>query len=246
MDVLEPTGAQRAARELVERLNLRAGRGDRPRVVAAMIAAADGRATIDGRSVKLGHPEDRDLLRELRAGADAVLVGSATLKAERYANLLDADQRARRVAAGLPEHPVLATIDRAGRLRTADVPVFGEPGVPVRVYREDPGGGLDDAAAELQVVALGRGAVDFEAVLADLQDRDGVRGVSCEGGPKLLRELVAQGCLDDLLLTIAPLLAAGEEPSIVEGESFDAPIGLELVDLHRADNHLFLHYVPAS
>jgi riboflavin biosynthesis pyrimidine reductase len=244
VEVLEPSGAQRAARELVEQLDLRAGRPDRPRVVAAMIASVDGRATIKGRSGPLGHPEDRALLRELRAGADAVLVGTGTLIAERYANLLDPDQVAFRLAAGLPENPLLATIDRRGTLRAADVPLFAEPGVRIRVYREQPGEGFEDARAQVEVIALGEGKVQFAALLADLRERDGVSGVSCEGGPRLLREIVRQGCLDDLLLTVAPLLAAGAGPTILAGEELDPPVGLELTAVHQADQHLFLHYVP--
>src|SRR3954463_2825306 len=74
----------RTARDLVEGLGLRAARapGQRPRVAAARTAAADGRAPIQGRSVALGHPADRALLRELRTGADAILVGAATMAAE--------------------------------------------------------------------------------------------------------------------------------------------------------------------
>src|SRR5205823_3699071 len=107
----------------------------RPRVAAAMIATADGRAAIAGRSVALGHPDDRALLRELRTGADAVLAGSATMAAERYANLLDADQRAHRAAAGEPEHPLVVTVSRRMDL-PLDIPLLGEAGVPVLVFTE--------------------------------------------------------------------------------------------------------------
>jgi riboflavin biosynthesis pyrimidine reductase len=246
VEALEPSGVQLAARELVERLRLRDGLDGRPRVVAAMIASADGRATIDGKSGPLGHPEDRDLLRELRAGADAVLVGSNTLTTERYANLLDPDQVAWRRAAGLSDNPLLATIDRHGALRAADVPLFAEPTAAIRVYREAAGAPFDDAAAAVRIAPLGAGGVAFAAVLADLYERDDVRGVTCEGGPRLLRELIAQGHLDDLLITVSPLLAAGAGPSIVTGEALSPPVGLQLVDVHRAENHLFLHYVPAG
>jgi riboflavin biosynthesis pyrimidine reductase len=58
----------------------------------------------------------------------------------------------------------------------------------------------------------------------------------------LLRRLVAEGGLDDLLLTISPLLAAGDAPSIVEGEALTPPARLVLREVHRADDHVFLHY----
>ena len=245
MEVLGPTGAAVTPREVVEALGLRRPVRGRPRVVAAMIASVDGRATVHGRSVALGHPEDRAQLRELRAGADAILVGSATLAAERYANLLDEDQRERRRAAGLPPHPVLATVSRQGTLRPADVPVFAEPGVPIAVYTEREAR-FDDAAADVTVHVLGEGGLTLARVLESLHRDHGVDGVSCEGGPSLLRQLVAEGCLDDLLLTVAPLLVAGDGPTALTGAALDPPPRLTLRAVHRADDHLFLHYAAGA
>jgi riboflavin biosynthesis pyrimidine reductase len=66
--------------------------------------------------------------------------------------------------------------------------------------------------------------------------------VLCEGGPTLLREVVAGGCLDDLVLTVAPLLVAGDAPRIVEGPELPEPARLHLREVHRAGDHVFLHY----
>jgi riboflavin biosynthesis pyrimidine reductase len=213
---LDP-GATRSVRAFVEGLALRSGAGGRPRVVACMIASADGRASVQGRSVALGHPADRTLLRELRAACDALLVGSRTLVAERYANLLDPGQRAMRAASGRPEHPLVATISRGGE--TPDAPVMHEATTPVEVFRQGPAAVIDE---------LGR---------------RGMRAVLCEGGPALLREVVAAGRLDELFLTVSPLLAAGDAPTILGGEALPEPVELRLRDLHRADGHLFLHYL---
>jgi len=218
-----------------------AGAAPRPRVVADMVASVDGRATVQGRSVALGHPADRALLRELRTAADAILVGTGTLAAERYANLLDDDQRARRAADGRPAHPVVATVSRRLTLPVAEAPLFGEAGVPIVVFTEADAP-APTVAAELDVVRYDAGALTLVAALEALAAR-GVRCVLCEGGPSLLRRLVAEGALDDLLLTVAPLLAGGEAPSILEGDAFaPEPAGLTLREVHRADDHVFLHY----
>jgi riboflavin biosynthesis pyrimidine reductase len=234
-------GGARGARDLVEGLHLRAPRppGDRPRVAAAMIATADGRAAIQGRSVALGHPADRALLRELRAGADAILVGSATLAAERYGNLLDPHHRAARKARGGPEHPLIATVSRRLDL-SPEIPVLHEPGVEVVVFTESERA-APRVGARLEVHRFRPGTLTLLGVLDALAAR-GVRGVACEGGPRLLRRLVAEGGLDDLLLTVAPLLAAGDAPSILEGDALTPPARLTLRELHRADDHVFLHY----
>ena len=125
---LEPGSAPLPAAQLVEELGLWDAQpvGERPRVVAAMIGSADGRATIDGRAGGLGSPADRAVLRALRAPADVLLVGPGTLIAERYASLLDPEQRELRVARGRSEQPALATISRSLDPRLADVPLLGE------------------------------------------------------------------------------------------------------------------------
>jgi riboflavin biosynthesis pyrimidine reductase len=203
-----------------------------------MVATVDGRAAVCGRSAGLGNAADRALLRELRTEADAILVGTGTLAAERYANLLDDEQRERRVAEGRPPHPVVVTVSRRLRLPVAEAPVFDEPGVPIVAFAEE--GAPPAVAADLEVVRLAP-PLTLAAVLAELGAR-GIRGVLCEGGPSLLRLLVAEGGLDDLLLTVAPLLAAGDAPSILAGDVFGDPPRLALREVHRAEEHLFLHY----
>lgn len=204
-----------------------------------MIASADGRATVDGRSVGLGHPDDRALLRELRTGADAVLAGSGTLVAEGYRNLLDPGQRAYRRAHGLREHPVVATVSRDLGLRAADVPLFAEDGVEIAVYSERTGD-LGPAVADVHVHTVG--PFTFPAILAHLGRVHGVGSVACEGGPGLLREMIAQDCVDDLLLTVAPYLVAGTGPTPLTGRALVPPGRMRLRAVHRSDDHLFLHY----
>lgn len=225
------------AETLVGGLHLDAGgRPGLPRVVAIMIASVDGRATVDGSSSRLGHPEDRALLRGLRAAADCLLAGTQTIAAEGYANLVDEDQRAAREAAGRPAHPLVATITRSGDVPWG-APVFSEPGVEKQVY----------AGVKVAVPAGATGtAVEVvdgpRAALAHLHAARGMRSVAFEGGPGLLRALLAQDLVDDLLLTVAPLLVAGDGPTAVTGELLPGPPRMALRDVLRADDHLFGHW----
>jgi len=236
---LAPAGAEQAAAEVVAGLRLREDvPRDRPRTVGVMIASADGRASVRGRSGGLGHPADRALLRSLRAAVDAVVVGTRTLAAEKYANLLDPDQRADRVAAGRSALPQVVTISRTAATPVA-APLFAEPDATIRVYGE-----VDAPApsrgATVHVHALA--PLTLSAVLAHLRTAVGLEVVSCEGGPTLLRALVAEGLLDDLLLTLAPLLVAGTEPTALAGPELHPATRLALDALHRADDHVFCHY----
>lgn len=223
---------------LIARLGLRAGgRPGLPRVVAIMIASVDGRATIDGSSTKLGHPEDRALLRGLRAEADCLLAGTGTIAAEGYGRLLDSEQRAARIAAGRPAHPLLATVSRSGELPW-HAPVFSEPEVEKQVYVGAPVA----VPADVTATAVENTTGELRAALEHLQAARGIRSVACEGGPGLLGALLADDLVDDLLLTVAPLLIAGSGPTPVTGPALDPPVRMGLRWVGHADDHLFLHY----
>ena len=74
---------------------------DRPLLYLNMVASVDGRAAFEGRTQGLGSEADTLLLTELRALADAVLIGTATVRAEGYGRLVrNAERVARRAAAG--------------------------------------------------------------------------------------------------------------------------------------------------
>ena len=90
------------------------------------------------------------------------------------------------------------------------------------------------------------GTLRLADALGRLHAQLGVAAVLCEGGPTLLRRLVGEGCLDDLMLTLAPLLVAGDEPAPLTGEPLRPPAGMVLRAVLRADDHLVLHYALGS
>lgn len=244
---LHGDGPPITARAFVGGLRLDVPVGDRPRVVAAMIMSADGRAQLTDRSVGLGNAADRDVLRELRTGADAVLVGSRTLHAERYATLLDPEQRTFREQQGMAPHPVVVVVSRDLSLPADEIPLFDEPGVPVVVATEAPHGDLGPRDADVELMRFPPGGLRFGALLTQLRAGHAVRGVTCEGGPGLLRELLAQACVDELLLTVAPKLVGGDALTVLTGERL-GPRGLDLdlAGVLRAEDHVFLRYARAS
>jgi riboflavin biosynthesis pyrimidine reductase len=212
----------------------------RPFVFLNMISSADGRAALDGRTDALGGDDDLELLLELRAIADAVLIGVGTLRAEGYDRLVRRpERRERRRAAGLAEDPPAVLLSRR-----FDVPweagLFQAPEQPVLVYT-GPGAGEPPAVpAPVEVVRLEQPTP--AAVLADLRAR-GVLALLCETGPTLNRALIAERLVDELFLTLAPLLtAAAEEPAILAGPQLPAPARLELRWALRSGAELFLRY----
>ncbi|CAB4960016.1 unannotated protein [freshwater metagenome] len=241
---LDP-GAQLGAEDLIDAVVADASdpasrdAAGRPRTIGVMVQSVDGHVTVDERSGGLGGPEDRAVFRGLRARADGLLVGAGTLNGERYSTTLDEPHRQARRAVGLPAEPLLTTITRSFAL-DEDLPLLHEDLTRAVVYTEtDPPFAVD--ADRVEVVRLDDASP--EAALRDLGDR-GLGQVNCEGGPGLLAALVRAGVLDELLLTVSPLLVGGEDPlTMLHGDlGGDGPHGLELRGTWRGGDVLFLHY----
>jgi riboflavin biosynthesis pyrimidine reductase len=213
---------------------------DRPFVFLNMVATVDGRATIAGRTRALGSAADTLLLTELRTVADAVLIGSGTLRAEGYARMVaDPDRVARRVAAGRAETPPAVLISRSFDLPW-DAGLFAAADQPVIVFSHADAPAPPAVAARVELVRLD--AVSPGAALAELRAR-GIRALLCEGGPTLNRSLLAGGLVDELFLTLVPQLAGDAAAlRIVEGDDLPAPAQLALEWVLRHDDELYLRY----
>ena len=98
---------------------------------------------------------------------------------------------------------------------------------------------LSDVA---DVVIAGERHVDLGAAMSALRDR-GLRRVLCEGGPHLLGDLVQAGLLDELCLSLSPLITAGTAPRIVAGD--DVHASMTLRSLLEDSGVLFARYVRA-
>jgi riboflavin biosynthesis pyrimidine reductase len=214
----------------------------RPRTIGVMVTSVDGHVTVDGRSGGLGGSEDRAVFRGLRQYADALLVGPATLNRERYSTTLDPPHRAAREAAGRPAEPLLATISRSLSI-DPDVPFLHEPLTRAAIYTEATTPFPVDAE-RIEVVRLP--AATPAAVLADLDAR-GAELVNCEGGPGLLAGLARDQVLDELLVTVSPLLVGGLDPLTMLRGALGAPgapstLPLRLREVWRGGDVVFLHY----
>jgi riboflavin-specific deaminase-like protein len=213
-------------------------------VYVNMISTVDGRAARDGRSATIGGEADLQRLLDLRQRADAVLIGTGTLRAEGYARLMRSpERRARRLANGLTEDPLAVIL-----ARRFDVPwdagLFEAAEQPVLIYTGVDAGEPPPVAAPVEVVRLE--VPGLTEMLADLHAR-GVRNLLSEGGPTMHGALWAAGVVDELYYTIAPLVTGdADEPNIVEGGRLPAAAELELLEVERVGSELFLRYGRAS
>ena len=217
---------------------------ERPWVRANMVASVDGGTQVEGRSGGLGTPADKRVFDTLRGLADVVLVGSATVLAEGYRPAKPkpayADLRA---SLGQPAAPVMAVVSR--RLDIGpDHPVFGAGATRTLVVTSsDSPAGRRAALAEVADVAVaGDDGVDLRAAVDDLAAR-GLRRVLCEGGPGLLAQVASAGVLDELCLTVSPLLVGGDARRVLHGDWLSPPARLRLAHLLEDDHTLLARYL---
>jgi len=216
--------------------------GNRPYVIANMVSSADGNATLEGKSSGISSDIDRQLFHTLRTQVDAVMAGTRTIGLERYGPLSPNPQRrARRTELGLAERPSAITVTRTLDL-PLDAPLFADPGSKVFVITncELP---VPECPAEVIVLRTPGEAVDFGAAFETLCTDHGVRSILLEGGPTVLGMILSVGLLDELFLTVSPLIAGGGPgPTIVEAAPLPRPAALILKSAIAADSSLFLRY----
>jgi len=186
------------------------------------VSTLDGAATgADGRSGSINTGADREVFALLRALADVVVVGAGTARAEGYRRAVTPTRwRARRQAAGQQAHPVVAVVSRAASVPPQLAEPRAESGAAYLLTCRSAGPGALDAAravlGEDHVLVHGQDTVDLAAAVADLAGRGLTRALS-EGGPHLMRDLVAAGLVDELCLTLVPTVIGGEHPRISAG-----------------------------
>jgi riboflavin biosynthesis pyrimidine reductase len=181
---------------------------DRPWVRTTFVSTLDGAATgTDGKSGTLGGETDTRLFGLLRSLADVLVVGAGTARAEGYADFaVDTDLRTR---LGLAPVPTMALVSRSLGIP----PALIAPGTVVVTTADAAPVAVAALRETVEVIAEGHGQIDWTAVLDIFADR-GWRRVLCEGGPSLHGELCRLDLVDELCLTIAPILAAGDAPRI--------------------------------
>lgn len=218
-------------------------------VRANFVAGIDGAATHAGASGGLGGPGDRRLFGILRELADVIVVGAGTARAENYGGAkMQEDQQRRRRARGQCGVPPIAVITRAGVI-ASDARILTETEVPPLVLTSADAAGaarrsLGSAADVFDCSGSDPGGVDLPTALRRLADR-GLTRVLTEGGPSLLGVMVAQDLLDEMCLTVAPVLTGGPAGRIASG-STEALTRMSLAHVVTdTDDFLYTRYVRA-
>jgi riboflavin biosynthesis pyrimidine reductase len=220
---------------------------------ANMVASLDGAATLGGRSGGLSGRADQQVFALLRALADVILVGAETARVEGYRPVRPRTEGGRWawLRAGRAPSPPIAVITRRLDLDLGSPLLAASPAharTIVITTEAAPPGRRAAAAGAADVIVAGRESVDLRAAVGALAGR-GHRQILTEGGPYLLNQVIETGLLDELCLTISPLLAGPGADRIVAGPgppgrvAGEAGHALRLAHVLADDGHLLCRYV---
>jgi riboflavin biosynthesis pyrimidine reductase len=243
---------------------------ERPYCIANFVSTLDGVVSFnipgqsEGAQISKSNEEDRFIMGLLRASADAVLVGSGTLRAvgsqgtwlpeSVYQPAKDLYRKYRTEVLRKPEYPLVVVVTGTGDLELASA-VFHTPRTRVLILTTEQGKQRlsqcgSEALVSVEVKALPTAEKDIppSAILTSLRREAGVELLLNEAGPTLFGEFLAGGFMDELFLTVAPQIAgrvaAHPRPGLVANVEFSPATApwWKLLSTKRAADYLFLRY----
>ncbi|WP_424892508.1 bifunctional diaminohydroxyphosphoribosylaminopyrimidine deaminase/5-amino-6-(5-phosphoribosylamino)uracil reductase RibD [Streptomyces sp. XH2] len=220
-------------------------RRGRPFVLWKYAATLDGRsAAADGTSRWITSAASRADVHRLRAEADAVVVGSGTLRTDDPHLAV----RGRLVEKGAAVQPLRVVVDTHASVKPGARVLDDAAPTLIAVGEDADTGHLPGVdVVRLPRAGAGRGGLDVPALLAELYGR-GVRSVLLEGGPALAGSFLAAGAVDRVVGYLAPaLLGAG--PAALGDAGVGTIAGalrLDVTDVARLGPDLRITAVPTA
>jgi riboflavin biosynthesis pyrimidine reductase len=206
--------------------------------VSSLDGAAQGS---DHRSGTLSNRADRRIFGLLRSLADVIVVGAGTARSEGYLPVTATETRTSlRNRLGLAASPSIAVVSRSLRI-DAGLLEGGLAPTLVITTESAPAERRKEVSALAAVLVAGETDVDL-ALAKELLISRGFPRMLCEGGPTLMRDLVAADAVDELCLTVAPRVLAGDRLRMTQGPVLDPPREFVLRHLLEDESSLFCRY----
>jgi riboflavin-specific deaminase-like protein len=220
----------------------------RPLVILHFAVTADGKVSTSKRTpARFTSARDKQRLLEVRALADAILVGRGTLETDRMSmDLPDQRLRERRIKEGKSECPLRVILSPSGNI-SISLSVFEKGNAPIVIYStERMAPAQRRLLSEHAAVHLsGSNDLDLFWLLWHLYEHYQVRSLVCEGGPTLVKALAQADVIDEIYLTIAAKIFGGlAAPGLtgLPGEFLPASRQFQLIDIDRGENEYYLRY----
>ncbi len=193
----------------------------RPTIGLCMVMSIDGSTVVEGRSTLLSNPTDRDVIIALRAAADTIVVGAGTIREQMY---------------NPPGKPGLrvGVVTRTANLNF-DSPLF-RGGSGFLIMPQD--AKQPECDFEIEIIRAGQGDVDLHKAMSQLPGNF----IQLEGGPMLNASMFDANLVDEINLTISPMVTGADSPRLSNG----APAlhrDYEVAHILEDDGFLFIRYV---
>lgn len=243
---------------------------ERPLVFANFVSTIDGvisyeaRGTSGGSDIRGSNPADRFIMGLLRSSADAVMVGSRTVRNVSakslwtpeyvYPDAKNLYARYRADALYKQAYPILVVVSGSGRLDLKRA-IFRTPAMRAVVITTAAGrdeltrrGAATLSSVEVHALDSTGGGIAPGAILQLLQSQFGVERLLHEGGPTLFGQFLTAGAVDELFLTVSPRIAGRKvdstRPAIVQGVEFepDSSPQFEVVSVKENAGYLYQRY----
>ncbi len=215
---------------------------NRPYLLINMIASLDGASTIKGLSGDLANAADRQVLLALRACCDWILVGAGTANAERYRSpRTNTATSQRRLQLGFDATPRLAIVTASGNVDPNAPALRHSSNPPTLIICGQKANHQHLADLNAEVVCLPTPQPAPQEVLGALHERN-AKVVLCEGGPRWNASLLHTDLIDEICVSISPILVGGTSARIITNTQDSLPTNMGLDRLLVEDDYLFTRY----
>lgn len=199
----------------------------------------------DQRSGSISDEADQRIFAMQRSLTDVILCGAGTARAEGYRPVRPNEAHTTlRSLYGLSPLPAIAVVSRSLDLDPELVRGAAAPTIVITV-ESAPAERMDLMGRLAPIIVAGHQDVDLAQAVERLYTR-GYRRMLCEGGPTLMRGLLAADVVDELTLTIAPSIVGGDRLHLTHGPALDPPRDLSLTQLLGDGATLFARYAVRS
>ncbi|MCF4969630.1 RibD family protein [Nostoc sp. CMAA1605] len=220
---------------------------NRPHTTVVLAMSADGKIADFRRSpARFGSNVDRTHLEEQIATADAVLLGAGTIRA--YGTTMTISQTTllqHRQQEGKPTQPIHIVTTHSGQINP-EIRFFQQSiqrwllttTTGAQFWRQRP------EFEKILAFTAPKGNLDLLAALQELVFL-GISRLLVLGGGTLVASMLESDLIDELWLTVCPLILGGETaPTPVEGQGFMSQLAprLQLLEVKTIDQEVFLHY----
>ena len=220
---------------------------DRPFIFINSAMSADGKlSTKERKQVRISGKLDFGRVDELRAQADAVMVGIGTvLSDDPSLTVKSPERKAARKAAGKSENPARIIVDSAARTPLdADIFKKGEGIRIIAVSNAAPAENVEKLEKKALVIKTGTNKVDLSELAGNLKEI-GINTLMVEGGATLNWGMLSAGLVDEIYTFVGNLIIGGAtSPTFTDGEGFleAEMLDLELLSVEKIEEGVLLKW----